>query len=331
MQHPYIIAEAGNNHNGDVPTGMELIDVAANAGATSVKFQIIYPEELYLTSFYENGQYRENEVIAMRRKSMLSEEQYLELAAYAKERDMSVSASVFGPKALDLLKRFQPDYIKIASCDLNNLRLLRETAQTGIKIILSTGMSTLKEIELAVMELEKIGFRNLVLMHCVSVYPVELASTNVYFIKTLQKNFNYPVGFSDHSHTNAASLLALALGAEYFEKHFTLDKSQTGFDHSYALEPDELEHYINELLDGFQAITPQQDKLSAEEREVMQRARRSLYASRDLNTGHTLTDEDILVVRPQGPLEAHQIDQVIGKVLTSSIKKHQALTRDIIS
>lgn len=328
MQPPYIIAEAGNNHNGEIETAKQLIDVALASGADSVKFQIIYPEELYLTSFYENGTYRENEVIAMRRQSMLSDQNYLDLAEYAKGQGISISASIFGSKALKLLLQFQPDYIKIASCDLNNVRLLQEVAQAGIRIILSTGMSTLKEIEYAVSTLDHNGCKDLVLMHCVSVYPVELAHTNIQFIDTLKKNFGYPVGFSDHSLTNAASLLALAMGATYFEKHYTLDKTQEGFDHSYALEPQEFTHYADEIKQGYQALQHSSNKLTQAEQEVMKRARRSLYASQDLDSGTIISSEHVLVVRPQGPLNAHDIHQIIGKTLKSPIRKHQPFSMD---
>ncbi len=328
MNAPYIIAEAGNNHNGNVETGRKLIDVAVEAGASSVKFQIIYPEELYLTSFYQNGKYVENEVIAARKNLMLSEADYQNLFEYADEKGISVSASVFGTNGLKLLMQFNPSYIKIASCDLNNLRFLREVASYNRKIILSTGMSTLEEIEISVNDLIKSGFDDLVLLHCVSVYPSKLEQTNVSFVSTLKDRFGLPVGFSDHTPSNAASLLAMALGATFFEKHYTLDKSQEGFDHAYALEPEELKSYISALKGGYTALQPAAGKLTEDETNVKARARRSLYAIRDLSAGETISNEDVLVVRPEGIMNANQIDSLIGKTLTKDIKKHQPFSSD---
>jgi len=328
MKDPYVIAEAGTNHNGDINTAIKLIDVANEAGANSVKFQIIYPEGLYLPYFYKDGKYEINEVIEIRKKYMINDFDYETLANHAKELDIDFSASVFDSKSLNLLLKFDPQYIKIASCDLNNIYFLKTVAQFGIKMIISCGMSTLGEIENSVNELEKIGFNDIVLLHCVSVYPATLDIMNLSFISKLKEMFHYPIGLSDHTSNNSAAVMALVMGANYFEKHFTLDKTQEGFDHSFALEKKELTNFVNDIKNGNLAMLPVTNKLTNEEILVKKRARRSLFASRDILAGEIVKMEDILIVRPEGIMDANQFDQISEKKIARSIKKYQPFSLD---
>ena len=189
----HIIAEAGTNHNGNFETAINLIDVAKKAGADSVKFQIIYPDGLYLPGVYEFGHYDIKEVIAMRKKFMLKDEEYVALGKYCNEIDIDFSASVFDQRGIDLLASMNPKYIKIASTDLNNISFLRKVAERGIKTILSTGMSTLQDVEKSVDEMKKAGLDDIVLMHCVSAYPAKLENMNLGFIDTLKSELGLPV------------------------------------------------------------------------------------------------------------------------------------------
>ena len=326
VQPIHIIAEAGTNHNGKLDKAKKLVDIAKRSGADSVKFQIIYPWGLYLPGDYEYGHYDIKEVIRIREEGMLEDEEYEDLAEYCRDKAMSMSASVFDERGLDLLMKFDPPYIKTASCDLNNLRFLRQIAERGRKMVISTGMSTLADIEKALKELEKVGDVDLVLLHCVSVYPAKLAQTNLLFIETLRSNFGYPVGFSDHTGDSLAACMALAKGATWFEKHYTEDRTQAGFDHAYAMEEDGLRGYIADLHEAQQALIPKDDKLGEAELYTRKRARRSIYAARALKSGERIADKDLLVVRPEGPLDADQIDLVAGRFLVRDVKQYQALT-----
>jgi len=319
----HIIAEAGSNHNGQVELARELVDIAADCGADSVKFQIINPWGLYLPGEYQYGHYDIKEVIRIRREGQLSDEAWRAIAGYALEQGISFSASVFDEAGLDLLLEFDPPYVKTASCDLNNLRFLRKVAERGKKMVISTGMATLRDIEKAVNELTKMDFTDIVLLHCVSIYPAPLSKTNLKFISVLREQFGFPVGFSDHTSSSIAACMALCEGATWFEKHFTMNKALEGFDHAHAQDAAELKAYVRDIHEAWQALQAPADKLSDEERYTRQRARRSLYAARDLPPGHVLRDEDVLIVRPENILDADQIDQIIGQPLKSGVSRYE--------
>lgn len=326
----HIIAEAGTNHNGDFQTAKRLVDVAKQAQANSVKFQVIYPEGLYLPGNYKYGNSNMEKVIAMRRRLMLSDDEYKKLAEYANKVGISFTSSVFDKRGLDLIASFNPEYIKISSTDLNNFQLLRKAAEKGIRIVLSTGMSELAEIEKSVNELYKSGFSDIVLLHCVSVYPAKLENMNLGYIDTLKSAFGLPVGLSDHTRSSIAACIALTKGISYIEKHFTLDSSQEGFDHTYALEPKELVEFIKDIRQSILSLQKPEKKLLEDEMNIKKLARRSIYVARDIQENEIITENDILIVRPPSILSADQIDSVIGKKAAKNIKKHQPVSLNII-
>lgn len=319
----HIIAEAGSNHNGKPALARELVDIAVDCGADSVKFQIINPWGLYLPGEYKYGHYDIKEVIRIRKEGQLSDEAWASIAGYAREKGISFSASVFDEPGLDLLLSFDPPYVKTASCDLNNLRFLRQIAERGKKMVISTGMSTLRDIEKAIHALTKMNFTDIVLLHCVSIYPAPLGKTNLKFISVLREQFGFPVGFSDHTSSSIAACMALCEGATWFEKHFTMDKRLEGFDHAHAQDAAELKQYVQDIHEAWQALQPPADKLSDDERYTRQRARRSLYAARDLPAGHVLRDADVLIVRPENVMDADQIDLIIGQALKTAVKQYE--------
>lgn len=322
----HIIAEAGVNHNGDFSNGKKLIDIAKDAGADSVKLQIINPYELYLPGDYKYGHYDIKKVIENRFSTVLTDEEYLSLYQYAKESGIAFSASIFDEKGLDLLMQMNPPYIKIASCDLNNVRLLRQVAERGVKMIISTGMSTLDEIEFSVNELEKSNFNNIVLLHCVSVYPCPLRLTNLNFITVLQEKFGYEVGFSDHTRGTNAAVAAYVMGVRWFEKHYTFDNDLEGFDHKHAQSISEFKQYISALRDIETSMSSKESKLTDKELYTGERARRSLYAARNIKKGEIINSKDILCVRPSGIMNAKDIDLLIGHQSRRDINKYSPFT-----
>ncbi len=330
-QRAYIIGEAGVNHNGRMDYAHKLIDIAKEAGADSVKFQIINPWGLYLPGDYAYGHYDIKDVIKNRMSTVLSDEQYATLKDYCDQKGIAFSGSVFDEKGLALLSSFQPPYIKIASCDLTNIRLLRQVASTGIKMILSTGMSTLKEIEFSLNELAKVHFDNIVLMHCVSIYPCPSEKANVNMLEIYKKEFGLELGFSDHTRTNESAIAAYCIGARYFEKHYTFDNSLEGFDHKHAQNVKEFTSYVNSLRDIEVSYYPQTEKIDAKEAYTAERARRSLYASRDLKKGEILKDEDILCVRPSNEMSPNQIDLLVGEKLEVDVNQYDPFSLQMIS
>ena len=328
----HIIAEAGNNHNACPETGKKLIDVAKEAGADSVKFQMIYPEGLYVSKLQkEDGTFEDNPVIEIRRSGMLADDDYRMLSKYCQTTDLPMSSSIFDQKGLDLLSELDPPYIKIASCDLNNSPLLKAAASTGKKLIISTGMSTIEEVKQAVADIESTGNRDLVIMHCVSVYPCPTDNMNLSFIKQLLDTFDYPIGLSDHSESSLAAAAAVALGVTWIEKHFTLDRTSEGYDHPYAMEPDMLTQYISDIRDVEAAMTPKSEKLCDKESFVSERARRGLYAARDIGPGETITENDVLIVRPTAPMAPNEIGCVVGSTANTQIKHFQPLSNEMFT
>lgn len=325
MNHVHVIAEAGTNHNADPSAAKKLIEVAKEAGADSVKFQIIYPEGLYVEKLRKDGQLVDNEVVAARRKGMLTDNAWREVAIHSRHVGISMSASIFDDRGIRLLEEFDPPYIKIASCDLNNIPLLQQAARTGRRLIVSTGMSTLSEVEESVRAIEATGNRDLVLMHCVSVYPCPTSQMNLRFLETLKSEFGYPIGLSDHTENSLAASAAIAMGVTWIEKHFTLDRKAVGFDHAYAMEPEMLRAYINDIRQIEAAMQAPTEKVGPQEANVRLRARRALYAARDIAPGEEIRAEDVLIVRPAGPLNPGDLRLVVGSRSKTAISSFEPI------
>jgi N,N'-diacetyllegionaminate synthase len=321
----HVIAEAGSNYNGSVALAKRLNESAVGAGADSVKYQIINTDLLYRPGSYTYGHYRIEDIREIRRRDELPDESWRLIFADARARGISCSASVFDERGLDLLDSFDPPYIKLASCDLNNHSLLRLVAARRRRMVLSTGMATLDEIDRSVSVLDSAGINgsNLVLLHCVSVYPSPLSETNLHYVELLANRFGCEVGFSDHTMGPEAACVAVALGATWIEKHFTIDSALDGLDHKHAAEPEVLARYIRMIRETEQSLLLKPEKVGADEAYTKQRARRGIYASRDLQQGHIVTDTDLEILRPEGPLSADLVDEVVGIQLRRSVRAHE--------
>lgn len=326
----HIIAEAGSNYNGSVSLAKRLNEAAVAAGADSVKYQIINTDLLYRPGSYTYGHYKIEDIRKVRRRDELPDESWRLIFADARARGISCSASVFDERGLNLLESFDPPYIKIASCDLNNHRFLRLVAARKRRMVISTGMSSLDEIDRSVSILDSAGVTgsNLVLLHCVSVYPSPLSETNLSYIELFANRFGCEVGFSDHTMGTEAACVAVALGATWIEKHFTLDSTLDGLDHKHAAEPEALARYIKMIRDTEYSLLPKPQKVGADEAYTKQRARRGIYASRDLQQGHIVTDADLEILRPEGALSADRFDEVIGIQLNRPVPAHASLLPD---
>lgn len=323
----HVIAEAGSNYNGSVVLARRLNEAAAAAGADSVKYQIINTDLLYRQGNYTYGHYKIEDIRAVRRRDELPDESWRLIFADARAQGIGCSASVFDERGLDLLESFDPPYIKIASCDLNNHRFLRLVASRRRKMVVSTGMATLDEIDRTVSILDSAGVSgsNLVLLHCVSVYPSPLSETNLYYIELFASRFGCEVGFSDHTMSTEGACVAVAMGATWIEKHFTMDSALDGLDHKHAAEPAALTRYIRMIRETEYSLLPKLQKVGADEAYTKQRARRGIYASRDLQQGHVVTDADLEILRPEGPLSADLVDEVVGIRLSRPVRAHEPL------
>lgn len=324
----HIIAEAGTNHNADLQKGRQLVDIAAECEATSVKFQLIYPEGLYVPVLYENGEAKPWEVFDIRKKGALCDNDMSELAEYASQKSIPFSLSVFDRRGVDFLEKFNPPYIKIASTDLNNSALIKYAGEKGRKVVLSTGMSTLSEVEVAVKAFLSSGNKDLVLMHCVSVYPCPTGLTQMSFIDDLKQRFDCEVGFSDHTENSIAAIIAVTKGVTWIEKHFTYDRTAKGFDHAYAMEPSAFKLYIQDIRTAEQALKKGEAKVLTKENEVAKRARRGLYVTRPVEAGSVLTIDDVVALRPPNKYNPNDLPAVIGKRIKNKLCSFQAIDPD---
>jgi N-acetylneuraminate synthase len=263
--HPvYVIAEIGLNHNGDVEIAKQLIDVAAAAGAQAVKFQKRTPA--ISTPEHMKSQLRETPwgtmtYLEYRYRVEFSREQYIEIGDYATLLGLSWFASPWDEGAVDFLEDLGVVAHKVASASVTDIPLLQALARTGKPIILSTGMSTMDQIDRAV---EVLGTENLVLLHATSTYPLPPEEANIRMISTLQERFaGVPIGYSGHERGLQISIAAVALGAVAVERHITLDRTMWGSDHAASLEPQGFEHLVRDIRvvgeamgDGIKRVFP---------------------------------------------------------------------------
>jgi N,N'-diacetyllegionaminate synthase len=328
LSKTFVIAEAGSNHNGNVTDAIKLIDIAKAAGANSVKFQFIFADGLYLPQFLVEGQYLPSSVYEQRAREELSEEEWKAVWGHAEAVDIDISASVFCSRGIELLRKLGASYVKIASTDLTNHRLISQACASFPIVILSTGMASLGEVSSAVAAaLRSNPEVDLILMHCVSLYPCDFSNAKINRIGALKNSFNLAVGYSDHTEKEHSALLAWQEGARLFEKHFTFDQTLPGFDHAHALSPIELSNYCQVLKECSSALSwvEVQDTEEGGEAETKIRARRGVYASKELKKGHVIGEADILYVRPSSVYHCSDPGELIGSILESDVPRYGAI------
>lgn len=329
---PYIIAEIGANHNGDMELAKAMIKSAVDCGADAVKFQSWTPESLISKEEYDsNTKYNDSpkkhfgSLKEMVDKYYLRSEQHYELKKICDEIGVDFSSSPFSNAEVDLLEDIGVSYHKVASMDLVNIPLLKHIASKGKPILLSTGMGTLSEIEKAIFTIEKEGNNQIILLHCISIYPPAYEDINLNNISMLRKTFGYPVGFSDHTIGTSIPLASVALGACVIEKHFTTDKDLPGWDHLISANPEELKVISTESKNISKSLGCFRRIVSEAEEEKKVKFRRSIVVTKDLKKGHILEDGDLTSKRPGTGISPEYINMVIGKKLNSDIKEDSLL------
>ena len=330
---PYIIAEIGANHNGDMKLALEMIDLAKDAGADAIKFQSWQPGSINSAENYKKHlKYTDSpkkhfgSLYEMDVKYHLSFDQHAELKTYCDEKDIAFCSTPFTSMEADMLRNLDVSFVKIASMDINNIQLLSYVADMGLPIVLSTGMSTMAEIERAIGIIEEVGNKQIILLHCISIYPPEYEDIHLRNILMLQKAFPYPVGFSDHSIGTSVPIASVAFGACIIEKHFTLDKSLPGWDHAISADPKELREIIVESRNIHKALGNFQRTVSEAEIEKKSKFRRSLVLTRDAKAGEILIESDLASKRPGSGIQADEIQYVIGRKLLRDISADEHLS-----
>ncbi len=322
---PYIIAEIGANHNGDMALCKKMIDEAQRCGADAVKFQSWSATSLISKAEYErNASYSDPErhfgsLKEMVERYQLTAAQHREVAAYCQTKKIDFMSTPFSPEEVDLLVELGVPALKVASMDVNHTVLLEHIAKTGKPVILSTGMASLAEVAEAVGTLKTYNAGPLALLHCISIYPPDYEDIHLRNIPMLQAAFDVPVGFSDHSFGVAIPLAAVALGACIIEKHFTLDKQMQGWDHLISADPPELTTICREAKHIFTALGHPHRTVSPDELEKRKKFRRCIVLARDVDAGHVLSEADLDYKRPGTGISPNAYPYVVGRSVVRAL------------
>lgn len=331
----FIIAEAGVNHNGDEALAKRLIDAAALAQADAVKFQTFKAERIVTVratkaTYQRHSPHDHESQLEMLRRLELSEATHQELMRYAHERGIIFLSTPFDEASADFLEALGVPAFKLASGELTNLPFLSHVARKGTPLIMSTGMSTLAEVETALEAVYGTGNRQVVLLHCVSTYPANPRDANLRALQTMANAFRVPVGYSDHTPGVEVAVAAVALGACVIEKHVTLDRRLPGPDHRASLEPEALVALVRGIRSVEAALGHGRKEPAASEANTAAVARKSLVAAKDIATGSTVTADSIAIKRPGTGLPPAMLEQVVGRIATEDIPADTVLTLEML-
>jgi N-acetylneuraminate synthase len=328
----FVIAEAGSNHNGDLETARELIDVAVEAGADAVKFQTFRAEDMYVEESGGVEYLDDDRTIYDIIESMEMPYEWIpELHDYCRERDIHFMSTPFDQRSAEKLTDYVPAW-KVASYTSSHHPFLRYLAAADKPIIMSTGAHELDEIRESVATLREAGATKLVLLQCVAAYPTPLEDINVKVLETLNEEFDVLTGLSDHTlDPLTAPAAAVALGASVVEKHFTLDTTMEGPDHQFALEPDQLDAMVSAIRNTERVLGSGEKQVLDVEQELYDIARRRIHATTDINAGESFTEENLGILRSgqrSNGLHPKFYDEILGEIAERAISKDEGLTWD---
>lgn len=320
MKKVFIIAEAGVNHNGSIELAKKLIDVASEAGADAVKFQTFKASNLVSKNAQKADYQKENmndgddSQFNMLKKLELDVDTHKELIACCQQKNIMFLSTPFDHDSIELLSDLGLEVFKIPSGEITNLPYLRSIGRLDKKVVLSTGMSDIGEIEDALDVLINAGTKkeNITVLHANTMYPTPMEDVNLNAMATIGNTFDVAFGYSDHTLGIEVDIAAVALGASCIEKHFTLDKTMQGPDHKASLEPDELIAMVNAIRNIELALGSSIKKPSKSETPNIQIARKSLVAKRDIKKGETFTEKNLTIKRPGNGINPMQWDEIIG-------------------
>jgi N,N'-diacetyllegionaminate synthase len=315
----FIIAEAGVNHNGSLDMACQMVEVAAHAGADAIKFQTFKAEKL-TTANAPKAAYQveatgvSGNQLEMLRKLELSYSDFKKLFDECRKNNILFLSTPFDEDSTDFLDSLNMEAFKISSGEVTNLPFLAHIARKGRPVILSTGMSYLNEVDLAVRVIQSNGNHDLVLLHCTSSYPADPADVNLRAMLTLGQAFQVPVGFSDHTMGIEIPLAAIAMGASVIEKHFTLNRSLPGPDHQASLEPSELDVLVKGIRKVEASLGHGRKEPVESEVNTAAVARKSIVARVDIPKGTVLNDAHLIMMRPGTGLPSAMLEHVIGRM-----------------
>ena len=330
--HPFLIAEVGINHNGDMSLAKEMVDAAAECGADCVKFQSFIADK-YISPLAGKAKYQEQKEFASKSQRdiikaceiTLTETE--ELKSYSAKKNIYFLSTPFEVWSLRGLLSMNIDAIKISSCNLTNTPFLEEAAESKIPALLSTGMGSIEEVINAV-NVFKRNNSPLMLFQCTSNYPSLPENANLRVIEAYKHLFGVPVGLSDHTTSNITCIAAVALGAVAIEKYFTISRDLPGIDQKASMEPDELKCLIQEIRECRSSLGSAIKFRTLEEESTAVALRRSLVAAADLSSGTILEKDCVIAMRPGTGLAPNCLPSLIGKRLTRSVKAGTPISLD---
>jgi N,N'-diacetyllegionaminate synthase len=328
----FIIAEAGVNHNGSLELAKQLIDIAVEAGVDAVKFQTFKAEKV-ISKFAKKAEYqiqttgKQESQLEMVKKLELDVESHRILMNYCQEKNIMFLSTPFDHDSIELLTDLGLEIFKIPSGEITNLPYLRHIGKLNKKVILSTGMSNIGEIEDALDILTEAGTKkeNIIVLHANTEYPTPMEDVNLKAMVTIGKTFDIGFGYSDHTLGIEVDIAAVAMGACCIEKHFTLDKTMEGPDHKASLEPDELKAMVKAIRNIELALGSSIKKPSKSEIPNMQIARKSIVAKSDIKEGDILTEENLTIKRPGNGISPMRWDEIVGTVASRDYQEDELI------
>jgi len=332
MSKVFIIAEAGVNHNGSIELAKKLIEVASESGADAVKFQTFKAEKLVSKSA-QKAEYQKQTTdktesqFDMIKKLELDLDTHKELISYCEQNNIMFLSTPFDHDSIELLNNLGLEIFKIPSGEITNLPYLRHIGKLGKKVILSTGMADIGEIEDALDVLIEAGTKkeNITVLHANTMYPTPMEDVNLKAMVTIGNTFDIAFGYSDHTLGIEVDISAVAMGASCIEKHFTLDKTMEGPDHKASLEPDELKAMVKAIRNIELALGSSVKKPSRSEMPNMQIARKSIVAKAEIKKGDKLSEENITIKRPGNGINPMRWDEIVGSVALKDYKEDELI------
>ena len=342
--YPYIIAEIGGNHNGDMDLAKQMIAKAKECGADAVKFQLYRKKDLWTEAHLkelndglvtlENVQAWStkelglNNIYEQIERFAVQQKEHIEYFDFARKLGIDYSTSTFTKEDVDFCVDQKCAFLKVASCDVNNIDLLEHVFSKNYPTMISLGMATLAEIEQVARMIPANMKDKVVLLHCVSLYPPKDEYVNLNFLQTIKRAFGVRVGYSDHTLGFSIPLAAVAIGAEVIEKHFTLDKNMPGWDHKVSADPYEMAIMCSESKRIIDALGDGVKVLSQDELAKQKKFRRSMATAKRLEEGHVIERDDIVYKRPGTGIPSDRLYEVIGRRVNHTIEADTTLFWD---
>ncbi|MFM7813156.1 MAG: pseudaminic acid synthase [Flavobacteriales bacterium] len=333
LQRPFIIAEMSGNHNQSLERALELVEAAARSGAHALKLQTYTADTITmrgaLTIEDPHSLWAGQELYDLYQQAYTPWEWHAPIFERAKELGMLAFSSPFDESAVDFLEALNVPMYKIASFENTHHPLLEKVAQTGKPVIMSTGVSSFDDIAESVDVLKHAGCQEIILLKCTSTYPATPENTNLLTIPAMREAFQCEIGLSDHTMGIGVSVASVGLGVRVIEKHFTLRRSDGGVDSAFSMEPDELTALVTETERAYLALgSVQRDVQQVEEKSLL--FKRSIYASREICAGETITQENTKIIRPAKGLAPKHWKEIQGKKVKSNIAKGTPIQWDMI-